>query len=390
MNYCSDKIGFNNLYGGRPAIAITCGSTNRAFGTGVNSAGQLGLGNYVTRVSSFSAIPGNWSNMSCGIGHTLARSAGTTKWFGVGSDGYGQLGLGNNPGYNTYGGSGVKYNTLTALTGNWSQMACGGFFTMALSAGTNKLFSTGSNSDGQLGIGTSDTFDSQNMNLFTTPLTGNWSQVVCGRSFAMAMSAGTTKWFGTGANGYGALGLGDTVNRTVFTALTGNWSQMDCGDGFTMALSAGTNKLFGTGFNYYGQLGLGNNGFGTEKTTFTQLTGDWSQVVCGINGYAMALSAGTTKWFGTGNNTSGQLGLSNITERNVFTPLTGNWSQMVCGESHTMALSAGTVKWFATGRNTSGQLGLSNFASTSAFTLIPGNWSYMARGADYTMALSAA
>jgi hypothetical protein len=54
----------------------------------------------------------------------------------------------------------------------------------------------------------------------------------------MALSAGTNAWFGTGANGNGQLGLGDEVQRNTFTQLTGNWSQMFGGNNFTMALSA--------------------------------------------------------------------------------------------------------------------------------------------------------
>jgi alpha-tubulin suppressor-like RCC1 family protein len=353
------------------------------YGTGENSNGQLGLGDNSDR-NQFTPLTGNWSQMVCGLVHTMALSTGTTKWFGTGSDGYGQLGLGNNPGYNTYGGSGISYNAFTALTGNWSQMACGNYFTMALSAGTNKLFSTGYNEYGQLGIGTSDLFGTQNVNLFTTPLTGNWSQVVCGHSHTMALSTGTNKWFGAGYNGSGALGLIDNSDRNVLTPLTGNWSQMVCGAYHTMALSAGTTRWFGTGYNFDGALGLGDN---SSRNAFTPLTGNWSQMVCGAY-YTMALSAGTTRWFGTGSNSYGQLGLGDNSARNAFTPLTGNWSQMVCGAYHTMALSAGTTKWFSTGFNVNGQLGLIDNSNRNVFTALTGNWSQMACGNFQTMALS--
>jgi hypothetical protein len=59
----------------------------------------------------------------------------------------------------------------------------------------------------------------------------------------------------------------------------------------------------------------------------------------------MAQSAGTTKWFGVGGNYIGELGLGYTTiypagPITTFTQLTGNWCQMVTGQSHTMALSA--------------------------------------------------
>ena len=156
----------------------------------------------------------------------------------------------------------------------------------------------------------------------------------------MALSAGTDKWFGTGHNIFGTLGLGDNSNRNAFTPLTGNWSQMACGNFDTMALSAGTTQWYGTGYNTSGQLGLEDN---SDRNAFTPLTGNWSQMACG-NFHTMALSAGTTQWFGTGDNAHGSLGLGDNSDRNAFTPLTGNWSQMACGAFHTMAMSATTLQ----------------------------------------------
>ena len=313
-------------------MALSAG-TNAWFGTGNNFYGQLGLSDNGagTDRNVLTPLTGNWSQMVCGGDHTMALSAGTNAWFGTGYNIVGQLGLGNR----------ANRNTFTPLTGNWSQMTCGGDHTMALSAGTNALFGTGNNIVGQLGLG--GIVDTTAF----IPLTGNWSQVVCGRNHTMALSAGTNAWFGTGSNSSGQLGLDDTVQRTTLTQLTGNWSQMACGGSHTMALSAGTNILFGTGSNLFGQLGLGDNGFGTNRNTFTQLTGNWSQVVCGGN-HTMALSAGTNAWFGTGYNSNGQLSLSSTVDRNTFTPLTGNWSQMACGDNHTMALSVATPALTAT------------------------------------------
>ena len=215
-------------------------------------------------------------------------------------------------------------------------MVCGHAFTMALSTGTTKWYGTGANTSGQLGLG-----DNSNRNAFTA-LTGDWSQMVSGfNSFrTIALSADNIKWFSTGNNSFGVLGLGDTSNRNRFTPLTGNWSQMVCGFVHTMALSAGTTKWYGTGYNGWGQLGLGDN---SDRNVFTALTGDWLQMSCGSN-QTMAQSAGTTEWYGTGRNTYGQLGLGDNSNRNAFTPLTGNWYQMVGGGDYTMALSAATLQ----------------------------------------------
>jgi len=342
--------------------------------TGSNSNGQLGLGNFGTSRNTFTALTaswlpaGNWSQIACGLYHTMALSAGTTQLFGTGSNQFGQCGIGAD--------ADVNRNTFTQLTGNWSQVACGDNYTMALSAGTNALFGTGSNIVGELGLG-----NTVQRNTFTQ-LTGNWSQVKCGIAHTMALSAGTTKWFGTGYNSSGQLGLGDTVQKTTFTQVADNWTQVTCGGYHTMALSAGTGALFGTGRNDYGQLGLGYN---FNRSTFTQLTGNWSQVACG-HYHTMALSAGTSRWFGTGYNLRGQLGLGNNTDCNTFTQLTGNWSQVACGLNYTMALSAGTTQLLGTGRNADGQLGLGDIADRNTFTALTGNWSLIACGSYHTMA----
>jgi len=73
------------------------------------------------------------------------------------------------------------------------------------------------------------------------------------------------------------------------------------------------NKLYVKGDNYFGQLGLGrldnisNNNIIPNITDWTLLSGDWSDIVC-CGSYGFALSSNTTKWFGCGNNSVGQLG----------------------------------------------------------------------------------
>jgi alpha-tubulin suppressor-like RCC1 family protein len=454
---------------GYQTMALSAGTNTKWFATGYNQYGGLGLGlDSSTFINTFTALTGNWSQIACGLYHTMALSAGTTKLFGTGYNAYGQLGLGTS----------VDCNTFTALTGNWSQVICGFYYTMALSAGTTKWFGTGSNAFyGQLGLSDKvdrktftqlpgnwsqmacgsdhtmalpmrssltpplvvDNFENQPMVFkmrpitdsgaigseasftyvpplvlygtgkndfgqlglgnyntdkltFNALLTGNWSQIACGGSHNMALSAGTTIWYGTGDNGDGELGLGSTGgDRTTFTQLTGNWGQIICGSRHTMALSAGTTQCFGTGYNFYGQLGLGNRGTGTERNTFTQLTGNWSQIACGGR-HTMALSAGTGALFATGYGFQGQLGTGNSgadAERNRFVPLTGNWSQVVCGYDYTLALSAGTTQWFGTGDNGFGQLGLGDTVQRTTFTQLTGNWSQIACATYHTMALSA-
>jgi alpha-tubulin suppressor-like RCC1 family protein len=379
--YCTDKTGFSSQYQNRTTVAIPCGSknTNQLFGVGLDPYGELGNGPGGGS-NIFLPITGNWSQARCGREHSFALSAGTNRWFSAGRNLNGQLGLG-------LGNTTVQ--TFSAVSGNWSQVACHyyGYHTMALSAGTTKLFATGYNSAGQLGLG-----DTVQRTTFTEVTGSNWSRIVCGNAATYALSAGTnSQWFAAGI--MSTIGTG-FFSASTFTQLTGDWSQIVTGShiGYgehTMALSAGTNnQWFGVGSNNYGQLGLGNR---TNQSRFTALTGNWSQMACGGT-YSMALSAGTNTLFGAGNNSEGQLGFADTAGTfNSFTALTGNWSQVVCGERWTFALSANTNRWFATGYGSWNQLGLGDSGQRTTFTEITGrNLSQIICGGFTTMALSAA
>ena len=80
----------------------------------------------------------------------------------------------------------------------------------------------------------------------------------------------STLW-GTGYNGYGQLGLGDTTDRTTFTQATTNADNIKsvyCSNSHTIILK-NDGTLWSTGYNDGGQLGLGNT---VSRTTFTQVT----------------------------------------------------------------------------------------------------------------------
>jgi len=343
-----------------------------------------------------SATDGDRIYTSYDYGVTWTARESSRNWSGIAMSSDGRIQTAADPTVSGGGKIYTSYNygvTWTARENNrnWWRIAMssdGTIQTATVNGGylytsyATRWFGTGYNSFGQLGLG-----DNIDKYVFTQlPLSGNWIQIACGHFHTMALSAGTNRLFGTGRNHFGQLGTGDNTERNVFTQITGNWSQVVCGENHTMALSAGTNRLFGTGRNTYGQLGTNDN---ADTDVFTALTGNWSQVVCGHE-HTMAWSAGTNQWFGTGRNNFGQLGLGDNTNRNVFTALTGVWSQVICGSYHTVALSAGTDQWFGTGLNNTGQLGTGDNSNRNVFTAIPGNWSQIACGSGHTMALSAA
>ena len=181
----------------------------------------------------------------------------------------------------------------------------------------------------------------------------------------------STLW-GTGYNGYGQLGLGDTTNRTTFTQITTNADDVKeiyCGGDHTFILE-NDGTLWGTGYNAYGQLGLGDN---IDRNTFTQITtntNDIKSVYCGGN-HTIILKNDGTLW-GCGQNNAGQLGLGDTTNRNIFTQITTNTDdikEIHYGRHHTIIIKSDGTLW-GTGWNKNGQLGLGDTTDRNTFTQI--------------------
>jgi len=90
---------------------------------GWNRAGQLGLNftNYYATISSPNQVGSltNWSNVSCGSGHTVALKTDGTLW-AWGVNNYGQLGQGNQTNLSSPKQVGALTNWSTPSTGNYS------------------------------------------------------------------------------------------------------------------------------------------------------------------------------------------------------------------------------------------------------------------------------
>ncbi|NBO99681.1 MAG: hypothetical protein EBU90_06080 [Proteobacteria bacterium] len=180
--------------------------------------------------------------------------------------------------------------------------------------------------------------------------------------------------------------FGDIINSSSFTVLTGVWEKVVGGTTYVLAKSAFTTKWYGGGNNNSGQLGLGDN---IARGQLVPIEGNWDEMVCG-DGFTFALSSNTKLWYVAGNNAVGQFGTGDTTSSNTFIPITGTWDTVKCGTSHTVAKSANTNFWFGAGDNTFGQLGLGAFVSQSELlTQLPGTWDAIACGSNHTMAQSA-
>ena len=131
-------------------MAIT--TDGKLYAWGYNPQGQLGLGNTVN-YSSPVQVGGltNWKRLSDEVGHSsfAIKTDGTLWAWGLNSSG--QLGLGNTVNYS----SPVQIGSLT----NWKQIANKGGVTTAIKT-DGTLWAWGNNSSGQLGLGNTVNYSS--------------------------------------------------------------------------------------------------------------------------------------------------------------------------------------------------------------------------------------
>lgn len=227
-------------------------------------------------------------------GYTFFQKSDQTIW-AAGYNGYGQLGNGNTTSQSTPvnvttnwgGGTGYNITKIVGLAGHHSGAAAYayGFAVMLLDNGTTTVMRTsGFNVNGSLGDGT--TVDK------STPVTPN---VGAGRIADVTVFSGWTvgclkadgTFYAWGYNGYGQLGNGNTttpvstptVNTTGVLQLFGDndgYVQNNLGQSFVRKADG----LYGTGYNGYGQLG---NGDTTNRSTWTKvlLPGDFTVSMLG-------------------------------------------------------------------------------------------------------------
>ena len=140
---------------GGPFALITAGighscaldGTGRAFCWGLNNFGQLGDGTRTTSATAVAAAPGlTFVDISAGGLHTCGLTDTGDVWCWGGS-GRGELGYGNGQ------GSLVPRKAVNPVGATFATISAGGLSTCALST-TQDAYCWGSNTSGQLGIGT--------------------------------------------------------------------------------------------------------------------------------------------------------------------------------------------------------------------------------------------
>jgi len=207
------------------------------------------------------------------------------------------------------------------------------------------LYSYGTNLYGELGtvIGTG-------AHTLTVPYTGLTLTLSAGLYHSLFLLS-DGKVYGTGFNNYGQLGLGDTTNRTAPTLGLTDIATCCCGLYSSYFLSK-TGVVSVCGYNFNSELGSGSdlssNTFSYFYKTPVQLKGTHTLLACGYYHSIKKLSNGTISV--AGSNTYGQLGLGNTSPYNGYQKLTcPNFTTLIAGENRSAGLTSdGTL--YAWGR----------------------------------------
>ena len=329
------------------------------------------------------AIAQCWQSVDAGENHSLAIRYDGTLW-SWGSNNFYKLG------YET--SSGINPNpNMVGTSNDWLSVSAGQWHSATIKT-NGTLWAWGYNYYGQIGQGTGGTENA----IITSPtqvgLDNNWQSVSVGTNYTLAIKNDGTLW-GTGTNENGQLGIG-TPSGAVFMTQIGsdkNWKQVSANNGYSIGLktdgtllqwggnltnvptqigtqtdwdkiaSEGTfaiksnGTLWAWGSNEFGQLG---NETTINKPNPVQIGKDtnWQKISNYFN-HTLATKTDNSLWV-WGDNDYGQLGDGTFIDKIIPLQIGAetNWISISSGEYFSIGIkSDGTI--FSWGRNSSGELG---------------------------------
>jgi alpha-tubulin suppressor-like RCC1 family protein len=332
----------------------------------------------------------DWDMVACGDQHCLAIKDG--KLYSWGSDLNGRTGLGNGTATTA---TFVRYTDVPTQIGtntDWTHISAGNNHSLAISSG--RLFSFGSNTQGQLGLGNTTTFDTPQQVGTDT----DWQWCSAGNLWSAAIKGG--QLFTCGTNGSFRTGLNTSSgNTTTFTVANSdtNWIKCFAGDQHGLAIKNSPAQLWSWGVNSSGRTGQNTTSGNTQvPTQVGSLTG-WTTGSAG-NVHSLAIRNDSLYVFGSQAN--GRLGNGLITAASIIVPtlIAGNGYQDCDANGNTSLTSFNEFSYairndslFATGINARGQLGITlDTVQTGTFRLVDStnfNYKKVAAGSGFGVAI---
>lgn len=229
---------------GTYAVGLT--TTGIAYGWGKNDKGQAGVGDTTPRSSPVLVVGSLvFSSIVC-IPSSFYGLTPTGSLYTWGANSVGALGVNDNTARSspTLVVGGLLFSKVTGSNGNIFGLTHDG-----------KIYSWGSNSSGQLGDGT--TTGRSSPVLIAGGIT-NWVDVVASQlsaAFGLTADGNLYAWGSNSGVPWGALGVGDVVDRSSPTLVVGNikWAQIFAGYSTNMAVDRSGN-LYGWGANDFYEL----------------------------------------------------------------------------------------------------------------------------------------
>jgi len=336
------------------------------YGSGWNFDFALGPDvNPISRIVGLQATGRGWKTGSVGTNHSLFIATDGRLWT-LGSNSVGQLGIGS-----------TDATTVAQRVGSysdWVEVTAVGYTSYGIRS-DGSLWAWGRGTEGQIG-------DNAYSNRTAPVQIGtNFKHVTGGGYSALAVKNDGTLW-GWGQNNLGQLGDGTSAAHPVPTQVgaASNWTWVASGSNHALGLkSDGT--LWGWGYNNYGQIGDYTT---TTRTSPVQVLTGVRTMASGMQFSAAIKTDGTMWTWGYGN--WGQLGDGLQSTR--YYPLQmgtyKDWTAVALGSNSSYGTRADGVM-YSWGKGGDAELGDGSYAMTKltpGTTLMPGWVGYAASAAQ--------
>jgi len=265
--------------------------------------GKLGFDNWDSKILATRLGSDTWSMVAAGGSHSLGIRSDGTLW-GWGRNNYGQLGQGNEL-------SNYEVPTQIGTIDDWEFISAGSVSSFAIRGGivaNGRMFATGYNLVGNLGLG-----DEDNRNeLEQVPGMDHWTFVSAGGGHTVALNS-QSKVMVTGSDNEGQLGLGYNESQESFTESDITGCKYVTTALYSSLAIKSNGSMWGCGYKYYGNLGDGVlYGSHTHDWVASGVDTDWTKVEASpSSAYSVYALKSNGYVYSFGRNQYGQLGHNN-------------------------------------------------------------------------------